>query len=71
MDFTEQIALPELVSMATPAERFADLVGRQSRFVYRVAYVVVRNVQDAEDVVQDLFLKLHRSGAWDQMEDEQ
>ena len=50
--------------------RFAALVERQSGFVYRVAYAVVRNPQDAEDVVQDTFLKLYRAGAWEEMRDE-
>ena len=59
--------------MASSDERvaFDDLVTRQSRFVFRVAYAVLRNASDAEDVVQDTFLKLHRSGAWQAMEDEQ
>lgn len=51
-------------------QRFADLVHRQSRFVFRVAFSVLRNAPDAEEVVQDLFVKLHRSGAWSTMEDE-
>jgi RNA polymerase sigma-70 factor, ECF subfamily len=50
--------------------RFEELVERQSRFVYRVAYAVVRNVHDAEDVVQETFLKLYRLGAWQAMNDE-
>jgi len=50
--------------------RFAALVERQSRFVYRVAYAVVRNSHDSEDVVQETFLKLYRSGAWEGMRDE-
>jgi RNA polymerase sigma-70 factor, ECF subfamily len=50
--------------------RFAALVERRSRFVYRVAYAVVRNPHDAEDVVQETFLKLYRSGAWEGMRDE-
>ncbi len=50
--------------------QFALLVGRQSRFVFRIAYAVLRNVEDAEDVVQDAFFKLFRSGAWKHMEDE-
>ena len=50
--------------------RFAALVERQSRFVYRVAYAVVRNPHDSEDVVQEAFLKLYRTGAWEGMRDE-
>jgi RNA polymerase sigma-70 factor (ECF subfamily) len=51
-------------------ESFALLVKRQSQFVFRVAFSVVRNVQDAEDVVQETFLKLYKSGAWRRMNDE-
>lgn len=51
-------------------ERFRGLVHRQSRFVFRIAYAMLRNVQDAEDVVQEVFLKLFRSGAWEEMRDE-
>ena len=50
--------------------RFTALVRRQSRFVFRVAYAVLRNAHDAEDVVQDTFLKLYRAGAWEDMKDE-
>ena len=49
---------------------FALLVERQSRFVFRVAYAVLRNAEDAEDVVQETFLKLFRTRAWTQMQDE-
>lgn len=49
---------------------FAALVERHAGFLYRVAYSVVRNVQDAEDVVQEAFLKLYRTGAWKGMQEE-
>ena len=55
---------------AASGDRFAALVERQSRFVFRVAYSVVRNVQDAEDVVQDTFLKLYRTSKWQGLHDE-
>lgn len=52
---------------ATPAEQqvrqraaLQHMVQHHSRFVYRVAYAVVRNPQDAEDVVQETFLQLLR-----------
>jgi RNA polymerase sigma-70 factor, ECF subfamily len=51
-------------------EAFALLVHRQSRFVFRVAYAMLRNSHDAEDVAQETFLSLYRSGAWRQMKDE-
>jgi RNA polymerase sigma-70 factor, ECF subfamily len=50
--------------------QFAELVERQSRFVYRVAFAILRNAQDAEDVVQDTFMKLYRLNAWQEMNDE-
>ena len=51
-------------------EPFAAFVGRHSRFVFRVAYAVLRNPHDAEDAVQETFLKLYRSRRWEQAEDE-
>jgi RNA polymerase sigma-70 factor (ECF subfamily) len=51
-------------------ESFALLVHRQSRFLFQVAYAMLRNPHDAEDVVQETFLSLYRSGAWQQMKDE-
>ena len=51
-------------------EQFADLVRRQSRFVFRVAYSVSRNAQDAEDAVQETFWKLYRNRAWQHISDE-
>lgn len=50
--------------------RFAALVDRQARFVYRVAYAVLRNVFDSEDVVQETFLKLYRGSSWQELADE-
>jgi len=50
--------------------RFAALVNRQARFVFRVAYAVLRHAHDAEDVVQETFLKLYRAGGWDAIENE-
>src|SRR4051794_5322050 len=55
---------------STCDERFSALVARQSRFVFSVAFSVVRNPHEAEDVVQELFLKLYRSGAWRNVRDE-
>ncbi len=61
----------DAITAVRPREdRFAELVERRSRFVHRVAYSVLRNAQDAEDVVQETFLKLYRSGAWEGMDDE-
>lgn len=37
-------------------------VRRHARLVFKVAYGVLRNSHDAEDVVQEVFLRVHRSG---------
>src|SRR5947209_4590345 len=55
---------------ASPDDAFAALVSRQSGLVFRVAHSVLRNTHDAEDVTQEAFLKLYRSGAWKEMRDE-
>lgn len=49
---------------------FAALVGRQARFAFRVAYAVLLNSADAEDAVQETFLKLHRHDGWQRAENE-
>jgi RNA polymerase sigma-70 factor (ECF subfamily) len=49
---------------------FAALVERQARFVFRVAYAVLQNSYDAEDAVQETFLKLFRNRRWQQAENE-
>ena len=51
-------------------EQFAALVKRQSRYVFQVAYSVLRNLHDAEDAVQETFLKLYRSRRWEGLENE-
>ena len=42
------------------AEAFRSLVDRHGRAVYRLAHRMTGNAQDAEDVVQDTFLKAYR-----------
>lgn len=49
---------------------FAELVERQWRFVFRVAYAVLLNAHDAEDAVQETFLKLYRNHGWLNVENE-
>jgi len=76
LGITQQIALQELpLALQERASRrdeaFTALVGRQARFVFRVAYSVLRNVQDSDDVVQETFLRLYRSRAWERMADEE
>jgi RNA polymerase sigma-70 factor (ECF subfamily) len=75
IDATQAIALQEpglaaRQETAAREARFAGLVERQSRFVFRVAYALLRNSHDAEDAVQETFLKLYRAGAWEAIENE-
>jgi RNA polymerase sigma-70 factor, ECF subfamily len=49
---------------------FTALVERQSRFAFRVAYGVLLNAHDAEDAVQETFLKLYRNSGWRRAENE-
>jgi RNA polymerase sigma-70 factor (ECF subfamily) len=42
------------------SEAFRALVERHSRAVYRLAHRMTGNAQDAEDVVQDAWLKAHK-----------
>lgn len=49
---------------------FTALVERQSRFVFRVVYSVLLNSYDAEDAVQETFLKLYRNRGWKQADNE-
>jgi RNA polymerase sigma-70 factor (ECF subfamily) len=51
-------------------ERFEEMVGRQARFMFQVAFSLLRNRQDAEDAVQEAFLKLYRGEAWLRMDNE-
>ncbi|WP_260735343.1 RNA polymerase sigma factor [Tunturiibacter lichenicola] len=51
-------------------ERFEEMVARQARFMFQVAFGLLRNRQDAEDAVQEAFLKLYRTDGWQRMENE-
>ena len=45
---------------ASPDVRVERLVREHARLVYRVAYSVLRDHHDAEDAVQETFLRVHR-----------
>jgi RNA polymerase sigma-70 factor (ECF subfamily) len=49
---------------------FTLLVDRHAQLLYRIAFSLLRNAQDAEDAVQEAFLKLYRGTAWHRMNDE-
>ena len=49
---------------------FARLATEHARFLYRVAWSVLRHREDAEDCVQEALLKLYRGESWRQMANE-
>ena len=57
-------------AIPTRQEQFAALVHRQTAFVFRIAYAVLRNPHDAEDAVQETFLKVFRQDRFERIEDE-
>ncbi|MDQ5872142.1 MAG: sigma-70 family RNA polymerase sigma factor [Acidobacteriota bacterium] len=54
-------AVDVLPAEDTAADSFRAVVEEHSGMVFRLAWRMTGNVQDAEDVVQDTFLKAHRS----------
>src|SRR4051794_24984651 len=56
-------AEPRRVSSHESAPAIESLVREYSRLVFRIAYSVVRNHADAEDVVQEVFLRVAKHGA--------
>lgn len=62
MRLKEPNELPETGAMPAIANDFESVVHEHARFVFKVAYSVVRKVEDAEDVVQETFLRAYRSG---------
>ena len=51
------------VTQSSVSGQIESLVREHSRLVFRIAYSVVRNHSDAEDVVQEVFLRLAKQGA--------
>jgi RNA polymerase sigma-70 factor (ECF subfamily) len=45
-------------------QRFEQLFDEHYSLIYRTAYSVTGSREDAEDVVQTVFLRLYRRGAW-------
>ena len=58
----EPISLAETSALPAIATDFESVVHEHARFVFKVAYSVLRNVEDAEDTVQETFLRAYRSG---------
>ena len=53
---------PRCVTSDRVAPEIEALVREHSRLVFRIAYSVVRNHADAEDVVQEVFLRIAKHG---------
>jgi RNA polymerase sigma-70 factor (ECF subfamily) len=49
---------------------FTRLATEHARFLYRVAWSVLRHLEDAEDCVQEALLKLYRGESWRGMANE-
>lgn len=49
---------------------FTRIVMEHARFLYRIAWSVLRHAEDAEDAVQEALLKLYRGESWRNMRDE-
>ena len=49
---------------------FTRIAAEHARFLYRVAWSVLRHREDAEDCVQEALLKLYRGESWRQMTNE-
>ena len=68
-DWREGAIVPEAESCADHAA-FQSFVERNMRFAFRVAWALLRNRGDADDVVQDCFLRLYRKRAWQEFQNE-
>ncbi len=58
----EPISLAETSAVPAVATDFESVVHEHARFVFKVAYSVLRNVEDSEDAAQETFLRAYRSG---------
>jgi RNA polymerase sigma-70 factor, ECF subfamily len=68
-DWREDAAVSEEASRPDEAA-FQSFVERNLRFAFRVAWALLRNRSDADDVVQECFLRLYRKRAWHDLNDE-
>ncbi len=60
---TDEQREAELIEQAAlgSTEAFGEIIRQYERFVYNVAYQIVKSREDALDVAQDTFLKIYRS----------
>jgi RNA polymerase sigma-70 factor (ECF subfamily) len=60
-DLSDEELVKLHVEMGAMDDRpFQELFGRYHNLVWRVCYSTLRNSQDAEDLAQEVFLKVHR-----------
>jgi RNA polymerase sigma-70 factor, ECF subfamily len=67
-DWRDGAIVPEAESCADQAA-FQSFVERNMRFAFRVAWALLRNRSDADDVVQECFLRLYRKRVWHGLEE--
>src|SRR5579864_5344072 len=60
MSWAGQVTLDEVGSVAAAVVDVEQIVHQHARFVFGVAYSVLRNREDAEDAAQETFLRLSR-----------
>lgn len=73
-DWREGAAVPPKTSeedSRADEAAFQSFVERNLRFAFRVAWALLRNRSDADDVVQESFLRLYKKRAWHEIDDEQ
>ncbi len=58
----EKVVVAESPLTCAGAVDFEALVSAHARFVFKIAYAILRNAEDAEDVVQETFFRAYRSG---------
>jgi len=58
----EKVVLADTPQSYADAVDFEAFVQTHARFVFKVAFAVLRNSEDAEDVVQETFIRVYRSG---------
>lgn len=63
------LTLPQQ-SVVPAADDFAGFIARNAQFAYRIAYARLRHAGDAEDTVQECFLKLLKAERWRAANDE-
>jgi len=64
----EKAIVAETQLACAGAVDFEALVQAHARFVFKVAFAILRNSEDAEDVVQETFLRAFRSGQAEKIE---